>query len=190
VKQSGWLSGWKLHAVRILALVVAVAITIFIFSIRGKIEQLAGYGYPSIFLLSLLANATIIIPAPAIALSFAFGAVFNPLWVALAAGLGAAIGEITGYLVGFSGQGVVDDVQIYNKLEKWTAKRGALLILILAFIPNPFFDLAGIAAGALRMPFGSFFLWTWLGKTIKMLFFALAGAASIDWIMNLFPSTF
>ncbi len=190
MKQSGWLSGWKLHAVRILAFVVAIAITVFIFSIRDKTEQLAGYGYPSIFLLSLLANATIIIPAPAIAFTFAFGAVFNPLGVALAAGTGAAIGEITGYLVGFSGQGTVDDSQLYKKLELWTAKHGALLILILAFIPNPFFDLAGIAAGALKMPIGSFLLWAWLGKTLKMLAFALAGAASIDWITNLFPATF
>ncbi|MCK5052766.1 MAG: VTT domain-containing protein [Anaerolineales bacterium] len=188
MKQSGWLSGWKLHAVRLLAFLVAIAITIFIFSIRGKVEQLAGFGYPSIFLLSLLANATIIIPAPAIALSFAFGAVFNPLGVALAAGIGAAIGEITGYLIGFSGQGVVDDIQIYKKLETWTARRGALVILILAFIPNPFFDLAGVAAGALKMPIGSFLLWTWLGKTLKMLIFAFAGAASIDWIMRLFPA--
>ena len=189
MKQSGWLSGWKLHTVRILAFVVAIAITVFIFSLRDKIEQLAGYGYPSIFLLSLLANATIIIPAPAIAFSFAFGAVFNPLGVALAAGIGAAIGEITGYLVGFSGQGTVDDSQIYKKLELWTAKHGPLLILILAFIPNPFFDLAGIAAGALKMPIVSFLLWTWLGKTLKMLIFAFAGAASIDWIINLFPAT-
>jgi len=190
VKQSGELSGWKLHAVRILAFVTAIAITIFIFSIQDKIEYLSGYGYPSIFLLSLLANATIIIPAPAIALSFTFGAVFNPFWVALAAGTGAAIGEITGYLVGFSGQGVVDDSQIYEKLEAWTSKHGPLLILILAFIPNPFFDLAGVAAGTLKMPIGSFLLWTWIGKMLKMLLFAYAGAASIDWIMNLFPTTF
>ena len=190
MKQSAWLSGWKLYTVRILAFVVAIAITVFIFSVRDHIEQLEGYGYPSIFLLSLLANATIIIPAPAIALSFAFGAVFNPLGVALAAGIGAALGETTGYLVGFSGQGVVDDIQIYKKLETWTARHGALLILILAFIPNPFFDLAGVAAGALKMPIGSFLLWTWLGKTLKMLVFAFAGAASIDWIMDLFPAPF
>jgi membrane protein YqaA with SNARE-associated domain len=190
VKQSGGLSGWKLQTVRILALICAIAITVFIFSIQDEIENLAGYGYPSIFLLSLLANATIIIPAPAIALSFAFGAVYNPLGVAFAAGTGAAIGEITGYLVGFSGQGVVDDIQIYKKLEAWTTKHGALLILILAFIPNPFFDLAGVAAGTLKMPIGSFLFWTWLGKMLKMLLFAFAGAASIDWIMNLFPATF
>jgi len=190
VKQSGWLSGWKLHTVRILAFVVAIAITVFIFSIRDKTEHLAGYGYPSIFLLSLLANATIIIPAPAIALSFAFGAVFNPVGVALAAGIGAAIGEITGYLVGFSGQGVLDESQMYKKLEMWTSRHGSLLILILAFIPNPFFDLAGIAAGGLKMPIGSFLFWAGLGKTLKMLVFAFAGAASIDWIMNLFPTIY
>jgi uncharacterized membrane protein YdjX (TVP38/TMEM64 family) len=190
VKQPGRLSGWKLHTVRILAFVVAIAITVFIFSIQDEIEHLARYGYLGIFLLSLIANATIIIPAPAIAVSFAFGAVFNPFWVALAAGTGAAIGELTGYLVGYSGQGLVDDIQIYKKLEAWTSRHGALLILILAFIPNPFFDLAGVAAGSLKMPIGSFLFWTWVGKVLKMLLFAYAGAASIDWIMNLFPAPF
>ena len=36
------------------------------------------------------------------------GAIFNPIGVAVAAGLGAAIGELSGYLAGFSGQGVVE----------------------------------------------------------------------------------
>ena len=58
----------------------------------------------------------------------------------------------------------------------------ALTILVLSAIPNPFFDLAGAAAGALKMPLPKFLLWCWIGETIKMLIFAYAGASSLGQI--------
>ena len=103
----------------------------------------------------MLANATVLLPAPGIIFVFAMGAVFDPFWVAIAAGLGAAIGELTGYLAGFSGQGVVENVDYYDRLLNWMDKHtrlSNLALTVLAFIPNPFFDLAGIAAGALKIP--------------------------------------
>lgn len=176
---------WGLIAVRILALAAVIGITIFIFSIRDQAEQLARYGIPGIFLLSVLSNATLILPAPGIAITFAAGAVFNPFFVALAAGAGSALGELTGYVAGFSGRAVIEDGALYRKLESWTSRYGNWTILVLAFIPNPLFDVAGVAAGALRMPLATFLFWTWIGKTIKMLIFALAGSESIDFFFPL-----
>jgi membrane protein YqaA with SNARE-associated domain len=172
----------RLTILRLLALLAVIGITIFIFSIRDRADQLAAYGYPGIFILSLLANATIILPAPGWAVTFAMGAVFHPLGVALAAGTGATLGELTGYMAGFSGQAVIENAQVYKRLLDWTRRFGGLTIIALAAIPNPFFDLAGIAAGALRMPIGLFLLYTWIGKLIKMALFAYGGAASIDWL--------
>jgi membrane protein YqaA with SNARE-associated domain len=186
VSDKPFLSGWRLTAARILALLVVIAITIYIYSIRDKVDQLKGYGYPGIFLLSILGNATLILPAPVIAISYVMGAVFNPLGVALAAGTGSAIGELTGYMAGFSGQGIAEQTPIYDRLEKWTERYGGWTITILALIPNPVFDIAGAAAGALKMPVLKFLLWVWIGKTIKMLIFAYAGAKSLDWITHLF----
>ena len=181
-----WLSGWRLTAARILALVAVIAITIYIYSIRDKAEELEEWGLPGIFLLSILGNATIILPAPVIAITYVMGAVFNPFGVAFAAGAGSAIGELTGYMAGFSGQGIAEQTPIYNKLEAWTERYGGLTITILALIPNPIFDIAGAAAGALKMPVLKFLLWAWIGKTLKMGIFALAGAYSIEWIIQLF----
>jgi uncharacterized membrane protein YdjX (TVP38/TMEM64 family) len=65
------------------------------------------------------------------------------------------------------------------------ARRGGPAVLVLAFIPNPFFDVAGAAAGALRMPIARFLVWVWVGKLLKMLLFAYAGSASIDWLARL-----
>ena len=147
---------------------------------RDKTEKLAVYGYPGIFLISFLAYATVLLPAPGVAVVFAMGAIFNPIGIALAAGSGAALGETTGYLVGFSGQGVVERADIYEKLTVWMQRNGPLTVFLLAAIPNPFFDMAGLVAGALKMPFIKFLLFCWFGQVVKMFFFAYAGAISLD----------
>jgi membrane protein YqaA with SNARE-associated domain len=174
--------GWRTTVIRILVLLIVVALSLGIYAFRDKAQSLASLGYPGIFLLSILSNATVILPAPGLLFVFAMGAVFNPLGVALAAGAGSAIGELSGYLAGFSGQGVVQRVDLYEKLKDWmdTNKRWRdLAILLLATIPNPLFDLAGMASGALRIPVSRFLFFCWIGKTIKMLLFAYAGASSL-----------
>jgi len=112
----------------------------------------------------------------------AMGAVFNPFWVAIASGSGAAVGELTGYLAGFSGQLIIENRAWYDRLVQVMRKYGEITILVLAFIPNPIFDLTGMAAGMLKMPLSKFLAWCLLGKTLKMLVFSYTGAS----ILNLF----
>ena len=170
----------RLTLARIMALFVVVALSVFIFSIRDRASELAIYGYPGIFLISFMAYATVLLPAPGVALVFTMGSVFNPIGVAIAAGTGAALGELSGYLAGFSGQAVVERADVYDRLTRWMQRNGSLTVLVLAAIPNPFFDLAGVAAGSLKMPILRFLLWCWIGEIIKMTIFAFAGAKSID----------
>jgi membrane protein DedA with SNARE-associated domain len=172
------------NILRILALFAVVAITVYIFSIRDRVEQFAAFGYPGIFLIALLANATVLLPAPGVAVIYAMGAIFNPLGVGLAAGTGGAIGELSGYLAGFSGQAVVERMDAYNRIKPWVDKYGGWAIMVLSAIPNPFFDIAGIAAGIAKMPIQTFLLFTWIGQLIKMTLFALAGHYSITLISN------
>lgn len=173
------LSKHWLTLARILALFVVIGISIFVFSIRDRADEFAVYGYPGIFMIAFLANATVLLPAPGIAVVFAMGAVFNPLLVGLVAGMGGALGEISGYLAGFSGQAVIEHVDIYDRMVKWMGRNGNLTVLLLAAMPNPFFDLTGIAAGALKMPILRFLLWCLIGVTFKMTVFALLGSASL-----------
>lgn len=167
---------------RILSLFFVIAISVYIYSIRDQASQLAVYGYPGIFLLSFMAYATVLLPAPGVAVVIAMGAVFHPLGVGVAAGAGAALGEITGYLAGFSGQAVIERVGIYDRLTKWMARNGPLTVLVLAAVPNPFFDIAGATAGALGMRMSKFLFWCWIGETIKMIIFAYSGAYSLNFI--------
>ena len=159
-----------------------IVITLYIFSIRDRVEEFAAFGYPGIFLIALLANATILVPAPGIAIIYAMGAVFNPLGVGLAAGTGGAIGELSGYLAGFSGQAVIERTDMYERTKPWVDRYGGWAILVLSAIPNPLFDAAGIAAGIAKMPLKTFLFFVWIGQLIKMTTFAYAGKYSLEWL--------
>ncbi len=175
---------WRSVAGRLLGILLIIGISIAIFSLRERIEQLKSLGYGGAFITMLLGNATIILPAPGLTLVFALGAALNPVLVGLAAGAGAALGELTGYFAGFSGRVVVEDRELYQRFENWMRRYGLAAILVLAIIPNPFFDLAGLVAGALRFTWWRFLLVAWVGKTAQGILVAYAGAASAFWVLN------
>src|SRR5512136_1767114 len=132
----------RLTLLRILALVGVIVLISVLFIYREQVKKLEKYGYIGIFLISIAANATIIIPLPGVAFTTAMGAIFNPIGVAIAAGLGAALGEISGYLAGFSGQAVIERAALYDRLTKWMKAHqnlAYLMIILVAFIPNPLF---------------------------------------------------
>jgi membrane protein YqaA with SNARE-associated domain len=172
-------SFWTSKLFRILIIFLVLLISVAIFAFRGQFAKLAAVGYPGIFLVSLLGNATIVLPAPSLALVFAMGSALPPLLVGLSAGLGSALGELTGYAAGFGGQAVIENVEIYDRLVSWMERRGGITIFVMSVIPNPFIDLAGIAAGSLRYPVWRFLLFCLLGKTIKTTLTAWAGSQSI-----------
>ncbi|HUF37806.1 MAG TPA: VTT domain-containing protein, partial [Anaerolineales bacterium] len=165
-----------------------VAISVYIFTIRDQVETLTRFGYPGVFLFTLVTSATIILPAPSLVVVFTLGGVLNPLWVGAAAGVGATLGELSGYLAGFSGRVVVENTRNYDRMRGWMEAHTALsgwLIMLLAFIPLPIIDLAGMAAGALRMPVWQFQLWCLAGKLPKMVLVAWLGTLSVEWIERL-----
>lgn len=173
----------RLKIARILALVFVIGLTVILYIYRDRVRELEAFGYPGIFLVSLLANATLILPVPGVLFTSAMGVVFNPFWVAVAAGSGAALGELSGYLAGFSGQGIVERTKWSDRVEAWMRRYGPITIIVLSFVPNPIFDIAGVTAGVLKMPLGQFMLFCWIGKVLKMMLFAYGGSA----VMKLIP---
>jgi membrane protein YqaA with SNARE-associated domain len=159
---------------------LAVVVTLVIVAFRDELARFERYGYPGVFLISLLGNATVILPAPSLAVVFGMGGLLNPLFVGLVAGVGEALGELTGYLAGYGGRAVIEDREMYGRLERWMQRHGSVTVFVLSAIPNPIFDLAGIAAGVLRFPLQRFLLSCWVGKTLKTTAFAFAGAQFMD----------
>jgi uncharacterized membrane protein YdjX (TVP38/TMEM64 family) len=163
--------------VSLLALMLVVSGLILIN--RAWLHQFESYGYPGIFVTHLIGSATIILPAPSITLTFAMGSALNPVWVGLASAAGASLGELTGFIAGYGGSAVIERFDLYNRVRGYVERYGLIPVFILAMIPNPFFDLAGIAAGALRFPVWQFVSAVFLGNAVKMILVAYAGAGSV-----------
>ncbi len=170
----------KRNFIPLLTLLLVIAITVgivyFYKNHPGIVGQLRGYGYLGAFLISLIFNATLILPVGNILILSVLGAVLpSAIVVGLVGGAGAAIGEVTGYMAGYSGRGLAERSRMYNRVEGWMERWGTLTILVMSLVPF-IFDLAGIAAGVLRFPFWKFFLLCLLGRTVFCIGVALAGA--------------
>jgi len=169
----------KRYRSQVLALSISVAITVVVVHFADSLRNLAGLGYLGVFAVAVLSNATVILPVPGIAVVFASGGVFNPLLVALIAGVGEPLGELSGYLAGYAGSPVIENRELFTRVRGFMEKHGFLTLFVLSAVPNPLFDLAGITAGMLHVPVGRFLLACWLGKTVKSLAVAYLGNLSL-----------
>ena len=176
----------KLIPLLILLLVLAISVGIFFYGRNPElIAQIESYGYLGAFLISLIGNAGVILAAPVLPILSAIGAVLysvtgleGPVIVGLVGGAGAGIGEMVGYLVGYSGRSAVGNNRIYLRLVGWMERWGAIAIFVLSIVPF-FFDLVGIAAGVLRFPLRKFVLACWLGRTV--LYVTMVVAIALGW---------
>lgn len=177
-------SAARTTAWRIVALLFALTITVLIFVYRDQLSQLGSYGYLGLFVVSAVGNATVLLPVPSLAATFMAGSLFNPLLAGVVSGAGMAVGEMSGYLAGYGGTAIIEkkDTKAYLRLEGWMRLHGSVTIFVLSAIPNPVFDLAGIVAGMLRFPVWRFLVACFLGKTVKGIVFAVAGAQSLQWV--------
>ena len=124
-------------------------------------------GLIGLFVVSALSSATLFLPVPGMALTVLAATVANPLVVGVVAGLGQTVGELTGYFGGSSGSAIAGDRLTSSRLARWMGRWGAPTLFVLALIPNPVFDVAGLIAGALRLPVGTFLLAAGSGKVLR-----------------------
>lgn len=167
--------------------VFASIVTGVVLFATGKLEP-EGVGYTGAFLINLIGSASVVVPIPGLAAVCAAATPevgLNLFGLGLVGGAGATIGEITGYLAGYGGQSFVQRSRYYDRVQRMVIRRGALALFILAVLPTPLFDVAGIAAGSLGYPIKKFLAWVFLGKIIKFVGIAYACQQSIDWFTNL-----
>ena len=143
-------------------------------------------GYGGVALSALVASGGIIVPVPALATVCTASAFLNPLLIGLIAGFAETLGETTGYFLGYSGRAVITKTRIYQRMEGWMRRRGWMLLFLISVIPNPIFDIIGVAAGALRYPLWRFLAVVLVGKLIKFITFAYACFYGIEWLTGLF----
>lgn len=154
-----------------LGLMTVIIIMVAVYVFRESISQLSVLGFFGLLLACFAANATVLLPAPSTLIVMEFASIFNPVWVGVIGGIGAALGELTGYLTGTSSQAVFDfnkDKKIFRMFKR----HPSLWIFVFAFIPLPLFDVAGVMAGILKIPLWKFFSACVFGKILKMLLLA------------------
>jgi membrane protein YqaA with SNARE-associated domain len=169
-----------------LVLVIGIMVSIFYvkFSHPEAIDELERYGYFGAFVISIIFNATLILPAGNMLIQMTLGAtVLSPVLVGLVSGAGAAIGETTGYIAGRSGRGLLTKSHMYGRVEEWVRKWGVLTIFIFSVVPF-IFDLVGIAAGALRVPFWKFFIACMLGRMVLYIVMISLASLGYGWALS------
>lgn len=159
------------------------------------------YGLLGLFIGSIIANATIVLPIPFDILILLIGAnpifigiagsnIVIPLIVGIIAGIGSAIGEMTAYILGLMGVKSAEKLKqrefanierARKKIRDW----GMLFIFLGAFTPFPF-DIVGIAAGLLKYNLYKFFAATLAGKLLRCVLIAYAGFFGIEIIKQFY----
>jgi membrane protein YqaA with SNARE-associated domain len=168
-------------------LVAGIVGTVFYISQNNPdlIDNLQEYGYLGAFFISMLLNATVVLPAGNFLVLAALGSAMpSPVLVGLAAALGAAIGELTGYLAGYSGRAIVpQNNKWYIRVHGWLDRFGMWAIIGLSAAPL-LFDVAGITAGVMRFPAPKFFVACFIGRSLLYTLLAWAGAMGWDQVIE------
>jgi len=167
----------------ILHILFAIVIVALVLYFSSNIEKFKEFGYLGAFVISMLSSATIFIPAPGWMAIIAMGRYLDPMTLGIVAGVGSAIGELTGYVAGDGARDIINDKIKENKnTHKLITNYGPLAIFVLAFIPNPLFDAAGLVAGALKLPWWQFLIATGAGRVLRYILLAMLGAWTLGLI--------
>jgi membrane protein DedA with SNARE-associated domain len=152
------------------------------------------YGYLGVFLISLVGALSIFVPIPVAVVIFTLGGlksggawVFEPVLIAVAAGLGSTVGEFSAYLVGLGGRKAIGERYkrkmdvLVRVLKRW----GMLVVFVFALTPLPD-DLIFIPLGVMRYGVSRIFVAALSGKFVMNLIVAYAGRYSFQAISGIF----
>ena len=139
-------------------------------------------GYTSIWFLAFIGAALVFLPVSALAAVCVAATVdLNPFLIAVVAASAEALGELTGYLAGMGGKAVFERNRFYLRFKNLFSRYAALTLLVGSTIPNPLFDVMGVAAGSILYPVRRFLLLVFIGKTIKFTWVALGCYYGVTW---------
>ncbi len=169
------------------------ALFLALFAVLGTLlfpldkQAVSAAGYGGVFVVALL-SAVSLLPGPSAIAAFVAGGTLNPFLVSLAAGLGSALGESTGYLAGYGSHGLLREtdapqrlaktriyIWFHQKIVMWMAHHPFVTLLGIAAIPNFFVDIGGLIAGRTKYPYYRFLVAMVIGKSIRFAMGAYLG---------------
>lgn len=154
----------------VISIGLAIAFNYLLSPLKGRLQDFSWLAYLIVFAANFLSNLTVIAPvAVGATIMFNAATLWNPITVAFFAAIGGTIGELGGYYAGTLGKKVAFDdfPDAYERVSGWVNRYGVWAIAFLAFQPVIPFDVAGLIAGASRLPVPKFLLACFAGKFPK-----------------------
>jgi membrane protein YqaA with SNARE-associated domain len=150
-------------------------------------QLVTSYGYFGIFIISLIGALSIFFPLPYTVVIFTLGGLFDPFLIAIVAGLGSAVGEFSGYLLGYYGRKVISAERRRKMgfMLRVFDRFGPIAIFIFALTPLPD-DLLFIPLGIMHYSLLRAFIPALIGKVSMNFIVAYSGRHAIQIIRDIF----
>ena len=166
-----WLSNNRERVFRIglITLVLGFIIAGVTLWLTGSLNT-ENIGYSGVWIISFIAAGSLFLPIPgpaAVCVAAAPDLGLTPLYIGLVSASAEALGEMTGYMAGLSGRSVFERSRYYPRFHSLLVRRGGVILFIGSAVPNPLFDVLGIAAGSIGYPIKKFLTVVFVGKAIK-----------------------
>jgi len=138
-------------------------------------ESLGEIGLGSIFIVSMVSHLTVVARDMFLPLYLPLSSIYHPLVLGASAGIGAAIGELTTYFLGWGvAESLEESVQDDSRLSMWIRKYGLWAVLLVAITPLPDTPIV-LLAGSRKLSFAKLFAVECIGKTILYSLGAVVG---------------
>jgi len=187
---------WPKREIYLGALAIVVTIALCVAAILYKeelmsIANMAGYSLLGVLIIAFIAGSTVsitAIPVPYWLLVFTLPGVLAaqwgilaPVWVGLISALGATLGHIPTFMIGYGSSSLSQRVstrfnnRFFTRAMEWAQKHGSWAVFAMSAVLNPMHLPMTIAIGALRYPPLKFFFFSLLGNIVKSSFIAFCG---------------
>jgi membrane protein YqaA with SNARE-associated domain len=151
-------------------------------------------GYPGTFFACFLGSASVVIEVPFAGVPFIMGGltaspgqfVFDPWLLGIFSGIGATIGDMTSYALGYVGRRFVDENSTsgFSEFIESHPKATPLAVFVLASTPLPV-DPALVSLGVAKYSLWKLFFPCVVGEVIFLTGVAWAGRLSLEWFVEL-----
>jgi membrane protein DedA with SNARE-associated domain len=189
----------------VLTVIVTVALCVAVIYYREplmSVVHIEKYGLLGVFVFAFVAGSVvnfIATPFPYWLLVFTVPSLLAPtwgalapLWVGMISALGASLGQLLTFMVGYSGSRLYHkftvniDNRFYNRAMSWAQRHGSWSVFLMSALFNPLHLPMTIAIAALRYPPLKFFVFSLLGNLVKSLFIAFCGYFGLTSLFNFF----
>jgi membrane protein DedA with SNARE-associated domain len=196
---------WKGITLGVLTVVVTVALCVVVVYYKDalmSVVHIEKYGLLGVFIFAFIAGSVVnfvATPFPYWLLVFTMPSILAPswgalapLWVGLISALGASLGQLLTFMVGYSGSRIYHkftvkiDNRFYNRAIGWAQRHGSWAVFAMSALFNPVHLPMTLAIAALRYPPLKFYIFSLLGNMVKSLFIAYCGYFGLTSLFNFF----